>query len=348
MRPHCAKSARRRGRLHGHHIVADRLIEMFAIGVDVEEAVALEHRLFQLGDFRQGRVHRRGRAGGNRREAIEPHRGPALARPFAIGVDIFVRARTADGGQAGAVHILHHRHGAGFVDRLRRVGPRFGNRTGPFDADDAGRFSARIAPDPGVGLLVQPHDLDGLAVHIGAAAGELQLHRIVGRDRIQFFAGEILFVVGELVRREAAQRIDPFAGFQGRRLGADHLQRLFARGDPVEAQFLQPDAALLHDVGVVVDHAGNDGFAAQIDAPRVRSRKPRDVLIGAHRDHAVAPDRHRLRDREAVIDGDDLPVRENHVGCSGLRMHNRRRAQKRDEHSGHIRRRNPMFHGTLR
>ena len=51
---------RRRGRLHSHHIVADRLIEMFAIGVDIEETVALEHGFFELGDFRQRRIDRGG------------------------------------------------------------------------------------------------------------------------------------------------------------------------------------------------------------------------------------------------------------------------------------------------
>ena len=92
----------------------------------------------------------------------------------------------------------------------------------------------------------------------------------------------------------------------------------------------------------------HDSTSAQIDAPRIRAPKTRDVLIGAHRDHAVSPDRNRLRNREAVIDGDDLPVRENHIGSWGLRMNNRGCAQQRDQHSGDARRRNPMFHGALR
>ena len=37
-----------RGRLDGDHVVADRLIEMLAVGVDVDVSVALEHRVLDL------------------------------------------------------------------------------------------------------------------------------------------------------------------------------------------------------------------------------------------------------------------------------------------------------------
>jgi len=66
-------------------------------------------------------------------------------------------------------------------------------------------------------------------------------------------------------------------------------------------------------VRVVVDEPGHHGPAPQVDAPRVRACQPRDVLIGADRDDAVAPNGHGLRDRELVVNGDDLSVRQDRV-----------------------------------
>jgi hypothetical protein len=64
---------------------------------------------------------------------------------------------------------------------------------------------------------------------------------------------------------------------------------------------------------VVVDHAGNDGAAAQVDTPRLGPRQSRDVLIGTNGDDAIATDRNRLRDRELIVNGDDLSVRQNRI-----------------------------------
>ena len=79
---------------------------------------------------------------------------------------------------------------------------------------------------------------------------------------------------------------------------------------------------------VVVDQPGNDGPAPQIDPARVRPGEPRDLLVGADRHDAVAPNRHRLRDRKPLIDGDDFPVRQDQIGRGRLRasMRSRRRA----------------------
>ena len=57
-------------------------------------------------------------------------------------------------------------------------------------------------------------------------------------------------------------------------LGADHLERLLARVDAVEAQLERPVGALLLEVRVVVDDSGNHRPAAQVDALRVRTRQP--------------------------------------------------------------------------
>ena len=84
--------------------------------------------------------------------------------------------------------------------------------------------------------------------------------------------------------------------------------------DAVESQLERPVGAFLLEVRVVVDHPGDDRASAQIDAASVRPRHLRDVLIGADRNDAVPANRHRLRDREGVIDGDDLSVRQDDVG----------------------------------
>ncbi len=97
-------------------------------------------------------------------------------------------------------------------------------------------------------------------------------------------------------------------------------------------------------MGVIVDHARNDGFPAKIDAPRVRAREARDVLIAPDRNDTIPLHRHRLRDREAVIDRDDLAVGEDGIGRGLLRMY----ARAREQRSGEARSGNPMFHGMLR
>ena len=71
---------------------------------------------------------------------------------------------------------------------------------------------------------------------------------------------------------------------------------------------------------------------------RARPREPADLLVGADRHDAVAADRHRLRDREALVDRDDLPVGQHQVrlprrSCCArdaalLRTHDRRDEQR--------------------
>ncbi len=204
---------RLRGRFQRHHVVADRLIEMLAIGVEVEIRIALEHGLLQIGDFRDGRIRLLRIACGNGRQAVETDQEPAFRRPFLIGIEVFGWTRSADRRETDFGHVPHHRHVARFILRLGRIWPGFRNRAGTLDGDNPGRPALGVALDPRIGLLVEAHRLDGLAVHIGAAPRELQLHRIVRRDLIELFAGKVLLVVGELIGREAAERIDPLAGF---------------------------------------------------------------------------------------------------------------------------------------
>jgi hypothetical protein len=70
----------------------------------------------------------------------------------------------------------------------------------------------------------------------------------------------------------------------------------------------RPRRACAEQVHVVVDKSWYDGAATQIDAPRVGGGRLRDLLVCADGDNAVASDGDRLRDRELLIDGDDLAL----------------------------------------
>ena len=121
-------------------------------------------------------------------------------------------------------------------------------------------------------------------------------------------------IVGELLMGPAADVEDPSARPFRLRPGAHHLDRLLARLDAVEAQLLQPGVPGAEQMHVVVDQPGSDRLAPEIDPPGVRPGQPGDLLVGADRHDAVAADRHRLRDREAIVDRDDLPVRQDQIG----------------------------------
>ena len=68
-----------RGRFNGHHIVADRLIEMFAVGVEVEIWIILKQLFSELRNLRDGSVglHRIARWDGD--IAVETNGRAALA-----------------------------------------------------------------------------------------------------------------------------------------------------------------------------------------------------------------------------------------------------------------------------
>ena len=104
-------------------------------------------------------------------------------------------------------------------------------------------------------------------------------------------------VVRELVGRPSAQVVHPLPRPLFLRLGADQLERLFARIDAIEAELEIPVRALLLEVRVVVDETRHDRAAPQVDALGCRSCEPRNVLIGADRDEAVAAHGDCLGDR---------------------------------------------------
>ena len=111
------------------------------------------------------------------------------------------------------------------------------------------------------------------------------------------------------------------------RPGLDQLDRLLARLHAVETQLLQPGLPGAEQVHVVVDQSRDDGLSPQVDPPGARPREPGHVLVGADGDDAVATDRHRLRDREALVDRDDFPVGQDQVRRGLLRTQERERAR---------------------
>ena len=81
---------------------------------------------------------------------------------------------------------------------------------------------------------------------------------------------------------------------------------------------------------------GDHRPSPQIDAPRARPRQARNLLVRADGDDTLAPDRYGLRDREAIVDGDDLAVREDEIRGWLLRPH-LGQVHAKDNHEGHER-----------
>ena len=85
---------------------------------------------------------------------------------------------------------------------------------------------------------------------------------------------------------------------------------------------------------MVVDESGDDGSSLKVDRAGVRTRQSSDVLIGANGHDAIAANRNGPRDRKAVVDGDDLSVRQDQVGGELLRSQNREDGRNRQQ-AGH-------------
>src|SRR5258708_3684328 len=91
-------------------------------------------------------------------------------------------------------------------------------------------------------------------------------------------------------------------------------------------------------VQVSVHQSRDHRAAAEIDQARRRACAPAQRFAGAHRDEAIAADRHRLRDRERRVDGDDFAVVQHYI-----RWLRRRTAGARGENAGEQRAR-PWCH----
>src|SRR6202000_1701599 len=110
-----------------------------------------------------------------------------------------------------------------------------------------------------------------------------------------FRAREGCGIVGELLMRPAADVVDPFTRSEGFSATAKHLDCLLSRFHPIEPAFSQPGRRGTQKVHVVIDQAGDNGSAFEIDPYGVRSGEAADVLVRASGYDVVAADRDRLR-----------------------------------------------------
>ena len=157
---------------------------------------------------------------------------------------------------------------------------------------------------------------------------------MAGNQAIELVARELRAAVGELIDRPAADVVHPLARRDRLCARGEQIERLPPRVDAVEADFVRPRRAGAQQVHVVVDETRNDRAAPQIDAARRGSGHLQDLLITADEDEAIAFDGDRLRDRELVVDGDDLAVGEDEIGWRWLCASDDTGADQRRDHRG--------------
>ena len=261
-------------------------------------------------------------------EAEEAHARGAFALELAI--ELLPQALSARCRQTRDCEILEHR----LLVPLDDIGGEFGlaavlglqeprfveEHVASGHAGDAGGTAARVALDPRLGHLVETELLDRLAVQVLRPPRELQEYRVVRCDLIEFLAGELTLVIGELRGRPAAEVVDPSTIWRRLRLCGDCVKHLLARVHAVEAELHRPVGAFLLEVGVVVDEAGHHRLATQVDALRVGPRHPGDVDVAADSDDARAAHRDRLSNLEGVVNGYDFSISKNEIRGRLLRL----------------------------
>ena len=331
----------RRIGLQREHRIVQRRVHALAEQHVVDVAVALEQ--LHLADLLDGRLNLLGVAGRGAADAEHPHRQTVLRLPFLEDLEhVGVAPGDAERGQAGAVHVLHELQAAGLelLRRDLRQPRRHGPRRRDITLDDARRPSGRIAQDRSlhevfrVGCVrLDAEFLQRTAVQEHLVVGLLQRNRVLGRDLVQFVAREWLGIVGELLVRPAADVEHPASGAHGLRTRANQVGRLLSRLDAVEPQLFGPRRGAAQQVHVIVDEAGRDRPARQIDPSRSRARELADLRVAADGDDAIAADRDGLGDREPLVNGDDLSVRQDEVGRCLLRA--RQRSGEHEQRTGH-------------
>ena len=70
---------------------------------------------------------------------------------------------------------------------------------------------------------------------------------------------------------------------------------------------------------MVVNEPWHQRAAAEIDPPRIGARQCVDLLVRPDRENPVAADGYRLGDRELLVDGDYLAVRQHDI-CACCRI----------------------------
>jgi hypothetical protein len=157
------------------------------------------------------------------------------------------------------------------------------------------------------------HRFERSAVGVNAEVEELQGHRIVWRNAVEFRPSEAARFVRELLFRPAPEHDHPFAWFGLGRLVLDQVEGFFAGRDAVEPDFAMPVFRGAHVMRVVVDQPGDDGAAIEVQHARARPLVFVDLGVAADRDDAPALDGQRLGNREPVVHGDDLAVQQHGI-----------------------------------
>ena len=337
MRRHCARSsASCLGAMAEHRI--GQPAEVLAKGDVIDRAVTLEQ--LHLRNARQELLDVS--AAGRRRDAEHPDVQLPLSRPASIESAArplrsrrfrTLSARSDSAPQScPACSIRGPRPKPSAASRRARgiPLPRCVLSAGP----SASRTTPVVSADPGplCGLpwAVDAEQLQRTAVQVRLVVGRLQEHRMIRRYGVELLSRKRPRVVRELLDGPSPEVVDPLAGLDPLGAGAKKRQRLLARLDPVPPHFVPPRGAVPEQVHVVVDEPREDRSAAQVYSTRCRAGKTADVLVTADRDDTVAAHSDRLRDREPLVDGDDLAVRQDQIrraGCArplGPQGHRRR------------------------
>src|SRR4051794_34023287 len=118
-----------------------------------------------------------------------------------------------------------------------------------------------------------------------------------------------------------------------RGLGA-RLDRAQELVDGAHARERDPRAAA-RVMQVAIHQAWDYGAAGEIHLSGTGASKASDPRIVTDSDDAIAPNRHRLGDGEARIDGDDLPAIEDDVGSFASRARGAAGEQRKQEQGAH-------------
>ena len=142
---------------------------------------------------------------------------------------------------------------------------------------------------------------------------------IVRGDCVELLPRELALIVCELGRMPTPDSEDdvlgPVTGPQFLCFRGDTSERLGARAHAAQAHAVRPGRRVEDQMVVVVDKAGNQRSAVQVDDPGVRSRERPDIRRRADGGDPVPGDRHSLYDGEVFVDREDLTVDEYGVRC---------------------------------
>ena len=320
----------------GKHRVVQRRIDAFPERDVVDEAVTLEQR--HARDLRNRSLDLLGRARRGATDAEGADRQTILHPPSPENIEhVAVAAHHAKRGEPSAVHVLYQRRRRGFEPVWRHPRKARGHRAGGRDvtADDSGRSPVGVAYDRPFdeirrvrGTALDPEQLQGPTVQKDLVIRLLQRHRIVRGDLVELRARERPRVVRELRRGPAADVEDPGTRTRCPGTGPEHLNGPFSGFDSFPPQLQLPGVGGAQQVHMVVDEAGNDRPSAEVDSSGCRPGEPCDVSSGADGRDPVAPDGQRLRDREALVDRDDVRVDEDEIRRRLLRVQQRQRRRR--------------------